>query len=68
MVTNADDIMLAVKGESIREAENLTSIEMGEIIRWAKNNKINFNENKSKVILITRKTKENKGIAVYTNN
>jgi hypothetical protein len=47
--------MLAVKGEGIREAENLTSIEMGEIIRWAKNNKINFNENKSKAMLITRR-------------
>ena len=55
MVACADDIMLAVKGESIREAENLTSIEMGEIIRWAKNNKINFNENKLKAMLITRR-------------
>jgi hypothetical protein len=33
--------MLAVKAESIREAENLTNIEMGKIIRCAKNNKIN---------------------------
>ena len=42
---------------------------MGKIARWAKNNKINFNENKSKVILITRKKRnENKGLAVYMNN
>jgi len=69
MVAYADDVMLAVKAESIREAENLTNIEMGKIIKWAKNNKINFNENKSKAMLITRrKRKENKKIAVYMNN
>ena len=38
--TKIDDVMLAVKAESIREAENLTNIEMGKIIRCAKNNKI----------------------------
>ena len=69
LVAYADDVILAVKAESIREAENLTNIEMGKITRWAKNNKINFNENKSKVMLITRgKRKENKGLAVYMNN
>jgi len=69
IVAYADDVILAVKVESIREAENLTNIEMGKIIRWAKNNKINFNENKSKAMLITRrKRKENKEIVVYKNN
>jgi len=36
---------------------------------WAKNNKINFNEQKSKVMVISgRKRKENKEISVYMNN
>ena len=61
--------MLAVKVESIREAENLTNIEMGKIMRGAKSNKINFNGNKSKATLITRrKRKENKEIAAYMKN
>jgi len=69
LVAYADDVILAVKAESIREAENLTNIEMGKITRWAKNNQINFNVDRSKVILITRrKRKENKGLAVYMNN
>ena len=69
MVAFADDVILAVKAETIREAENLVNIEMGKITRWAKNNKIKFNENKSKAMLITRrKRKENKAIAVYLNN
>jgi len=69
MVAFADDVILAVKAETIREAENLANVEMGKITRWAKNNKTKFNENKSKAMLITRrKKKENKAIAVYLNN
>ena len=35
---------------------------------WAKNNKINLNEQKSKVVVISRrKRKENKDIPVYMN-
>ena len=65
MAAFADDVILAVKAETIREAENLANIEMGKITRWTKNNKIKFNENKSKAMLITRrKRKENKEIAV----
>ena len=69
MVAFADDVILAVKAETTREAENLTNIEMGKITRCAKNNKITFNENKSKVMLITRrKRKETETLAVYLNN
>ena len=69
MAAYAVDVMLAVESESIREAENLTNTEMGKIIRWAKNNEINFNNNKSQAMLITRrKRKENKEIAVCMNN
>jgi hypothetical protein len=35
---------IAFAVESIREAENITNIEMNKILNWAKNNKINFNE------------------------
>jgi hypothetical protein len=31
MVAFADDVILAVKAETIREAENLANIEMGKI-------------------------------------
>jgi hypothetical protein len=64
-----DDLLLAVKAESIREAENITNIEMNKILTWAKNNKLTFNEEKSKAMVITRrKRKENKEISVYMNN
>jgi hypothetical protein len=47
MIAFADDITIAVIAESIREAENVINIEVGKITTWAKNNEINFNENKS---------------------
>jgi hypothetical protein len=53
----------------IREAENITNIEKKKISIWAKNNRVNFNEQKSKDIVISRrKRKENKEISVYMNN
>jgi len=68
-VAFADDLLIAVKAESIRDAENITNIEMNKILNWAKNNKINFNEQKSKAMVISRrKRKENKEITVYMNN
>jgi hypothetical protein len=42
---------------------------MNKILTWAKNNKLNFNEQKSKVIVTSRrKGKENKEISVCMNN
>jgi hypothetical protein len=65
----ADDLLIAVKAESIREAENITNIQMGKILILAKNNKIKFNEQKSKAIVISRRNrKENKELLVYMNN
>jgi hypothetical protein len=40
----ADDLLLAVKAEGIREAENITNVAINKISIGAKNNKINFNE------------------------
>ena len=51
----ADDLIIVVRAESVREAENIINIEVGKITTWARNNKINFNETKSKVMLITRR-------------
>jgi hypothetical protein len=70
VIAFADDLLIAVKAASIREAENITNIEMKKILIWAKNNKINFSsEQKSKAVVISRrKRKENMEISVYMNN
>ena len=69
MVAYADDLIMAMRGESIRAAEKYTKVELSKIKGWAKNNKIKFNDTKSKVMLVSRrKPKENKNITVYLNN
>jgi len=68
-VAFADDLLLAIRNKIVRAAENISNIEMNKIIAWSMNNKINFNEDKSKVMIISRrKRKENKEINVYLNN
>jgi hypothetical protein len=57
------------KADSIREAENIVNVELSKISAWAANNKIRFNEHKSKTMLLTRrKRKERKKIEIYLNN
>jgi len=42
---------------------------MNKVLTWTKNNKLNFNEQKPKaMLLLRRKRKENKEISVYMNN
>jgi hypothetical protein len=56
------------RAESIGEVENNANIEMDKIAKKARDNKIKFNEEKSKVMLLTRrKRKEQKWVAVYLN-
>jgi len=69
VVAFADDLIIMIKVESIGEAENIANVELNKIAAWAKDNKIRFNEEKSKVMLMTRrKRKEQKDVAVYLNN
>ena len=64
----ADDLLIAISAETIREAENYANIEIIKISNWAKD-KIIFNEQKSKVMVVTRgKRRENKAVSIYLNN
>ena len=48
--------------------ENIANVEMTKITTWAKANKIQFNERKSKVLLLTkRKRKESRVLEIYLN-
>jgi hypothetical protein len=65
----ADDLLIATRGRTVAEDENLVNIELTKIAAWARDNKIQFNEQKSKTILITRrKRKERKEVTVYLNS
>ena len=66
----ADDLLIATRGDSIRAVENYANAEMSKIDEWARRNKIKFKENKSKVMVVTRRERrENKQIKfIYTSN
>jgi len=58
-----------IEAESIGDVENFVNIELNKIAEWAVDNKIRFNEEKSKVMLMTRrKQKEQKEVAIYLNS
>jgi len=62
----ADDLIIVTRGKTMREAENIAKIELHKISSWAKENKIQFNEQKSKAMLLTRrKRKERKELEIY---
>jgi hypothetical protein len=51
----ADDLLIATRGNSVREVENFANLELSKIERWSRRNKLRFNEKKSKVMLLTRR-------------
>jgi len=53
-VAFADDLVVMLKAELIRESEKIASMELSKISAWAKENKSRFNKKKSKVMLMTR--------------
>ena len=64
----ADDLIIMTRGNTVTEAENIANVEMSKISTWAKANKIQFNERKSKVLLLSRrKRKERRELEIYLN-
>jgi len=68
-IASDDDLILAIRGETVSEAENFWNFELSKITAWSTSNKIRFNVEKSKVMLISsRKRKEVKEVKIYINN
>ena len=60
--------MLLSRRKTVIESENITNIKLTKISAWAIANKIHFNEQKSKTMLLSRrKRKERKDLEVYLN-
>jgi hypothetical protein len=69
IIAFADDLILLTRGKSVSELENTANAELTKISKWAKENKVSFNDKKSKVMLMTRrKRKEREDLEVYMNN
>jgi hypothetical protein len=50
----ADDLAIMTKGNTPSEAEAFANSDLAKIEKWAKENKMQFNETKSKAMVITR--------------
>jgi hypothetical protein len=68
-VAFADDLILAIRGDSVSAVESYSNGELSKIAAWSKSNKIRFNYEKSKAMLVSRrKRREPEVIKVYLNN
>ena len=67
LIAFADDVAVITEGDSLAEAEMYSNADMAKIEKWAKNNRIEFNNSKSKAMTITRK-KTNRAVNIYINN
>jgi hypothetical protein len=63
----ADDLAIMTQGKMPSEAGVYENSDLAKIEKWAKENKMQFNESKSKAMLITRKGSD-ENINIYLNN
>ena len=67
VIAFADDLVIMTQGKTPSEAEVYANSDLARIGKWAKENKMQFNELKSKAMLISRK-RSNDNINIYLNN
>ena len=69
IVAFADDLVILTKGATRIEAENYANSDIYKIQNWATQNKAEFNPNKSKVLLISKKRKDHaEKTKIYLNH
>ena len=64
----ADDLIVLTRGTCKIEAENYANQDLKQIERWAANNKIGFNDKKSKVLFISQKRNDDRVVNIYLNH
>ena len=67
VIAFADDLAIMTAGDTPAEADVYANSDLVKIERWAEENKMQYNETKSKAMLITRK-RSNINIDIYLNN
>jgi hypothetical protein len=66
VIAFADDLAVLTKGKTPSEAEAFANSNLAKIKKWVKNNKMQFNETKSKATLKSRK-RNTESINIYIN-
>ena len=67
VIAFAEDLVIMTQGKTPSEAEVYANSDLARIGKWAKENKMQFNEFKCKAMLISRK-RSNDNINIYLNN
>jgi hypothetical protein len=69
VIAYANDLMILTKRTTQVEVENYANIETQKVAMWARDNKIIFNGQKSKLMILTRrKPKIKRDFKIYLNN
>jgi hypothetical protein len=69
IIAFADDLLVLTRGKFALDAENYANQDFKKIENWARENKMHFHENKSKVLLVTTKTSgDNRTVNICLNN
>ena len=55
IIAYADDLLILTKGKTQEEVKNYANIGLSKITMWARENKMKFNEQKSKIMIITHR-------------
>ena len=64
----ADDMLIVAKAATVAEVENYTNMKMSKITEWSKENNLQFNDQKSKDVLVSRRCKGRKAMDIHLNN
>jgi hypothetical protein len=67
VIAFADDLIVLTRGACKMETENYANQDLTKIERWASDNKIEFNDKKSKVLFILRKRNDDREVNIYLN-
>jgi len=69
MIVYADDLMILTKGKTQVEVEIYANIETQKVATWARDNKIIFIDQRSKLLILTRRKPKIKWeFKIYPNN
>ena len=69
MIAYTNDLLILTKGKTQEEVENYGNIEINMVTTWARDNKMVFDEQNSKLMIITRRRpKTKRDYQIYLNN
>jgi hypothetical protein len=67
VIASADDLIVLTRGACKIETKNYANQDFKKIERWATDNKIEFNDKKSKILFISRKRNKERKVNIYLN-